>query len=154
MNTVTHEIHFAAQPLSLALAYRHEPLVRRLQEKEGLSETDARSAFADMLRFLFLCGTREDRFAPSERIDLAWHHFILFTRDYAAFCQRYFGHFLHHQPHVGTEDADPDLVPRTLRAAREAFGSLGPNWSYRAGSTAECGFSDCAKCSGSTNCQS
>lgn len=27
-----------------------------------------------------------------------WHNFILFTREYAAFCTKYFGRFVHHQP--------------------------------------------------------
>jgi hypothetical protein len=31
-------------------------------------------------------------------IDEMWHTFVLFTKDYAAFCERYFGHFVHHVP--------------------------------------------------------
>ena len=32
------------------------------------------------------------------RIDDMWHIFILHTRDYAEFCHRYFGRFIHHEP--------------------------------------------------------
>lgn len=35
---------------------------------------------------------------PSQVIDLAWHEFILFTREYEQFCKQGFGHFLHHTP--------------------------------------------------------
>lgn len=35
---------------------------------------------------------------PSQVVDDAWHEFILFTRDYNAFCQHAFGRFLHHTP--------------------------------------------------------
>jgi hypothetical protein len=34
----------------------------------------------------------------SLRIDEVWHQFILFTREYGAFCQRYFCSYVHHSP--------------------------------------------------------
>jgi hypothetical protein len=34
----------------------------------------------------------------STRVDEAWHQFVLFTRQYTDFCQRFFGKFLHHNP--------------------------------------------------------
>lgn len=35
---------------------------------------------------------------PSKVVDVAWHEFILFTRDYEKFCRQAFGQFLHHTP--------------------------------------------------------
>lgn len=35
---------------------------------------------------------------PSQVVDVAWHEFILFTRNYQHFCQRALGRFLHHTP--------------------------------------------------------
>ncbi len=35
---------------------------------------------------------------PSQVVDVAWHAFILFTRQYARFCQAGLGRFLHHTP--------------------------------------------------------
>ena len=35
---------------------------------------------------------------PSQVVDVAWHEFILSTRDYERFCQHAFGRFLHHTP--------------------------------------------------------
>ena len=37
---------------------------------------------------------------PSQVADDLWHEFILYTRDYQAFCQNAFGGFLHHTPAV------------------------------------------------------
>jgi hypothetical protein len=37
---------------------------------------------------------------PSQVADDLWHEFILYTRDYDAFCRRAFGGFLHHTPAV------------------------------------------------------
>jgi len=35
---------------------------------------------------------------PSQIIDIAWHEFILFTRNYQLFCHKGLGRFLHHTP--------------------------------------------------------
>ena len=36
----------------------------------------------------------------SVEVDRIWHQFILFTREYATFCEINFGCFLHHSPVV------------------------------------------------------
>lgn len=41
---------------------------------------------------------------PSQAVDVAWHEFILYTRQYRSFCSRALGRFLHHTPN----DALPD----------------------------------------------
>ncbi|WP_305457320.1 glycine-rich domain-containing protein [Photobacterium leiognathi] len=35
---------------------------------------------------------------PSQVVDVAWHEFILFTREYEMFCNKAFDRFLHHTP--------------------------------------------------------
>lgn len=35
---------------------------------------------------------------PSQVVDVAWHEFILFTREYSKFCSQALGRFLHHTP--------------------------------------------------------
>jgi hypothetical protein len=37
---------------------------------------------------------------PSQVVDTLWHEFILFTKDYQAFCDQAFGQFMHHSPAV------------------------------------------------------
>lgn len=159
--------------LDRVMGYHHEPLVRRLEQKEGWSRQEAEAVFMEMKRFLYLCGTKKGPFAPTERIDAAWHHFILFTLDYMNFSQKFFGRYIHHQPRIEGDPPDATIVPRTLAAARETFGVLSPNWDFRvkkqcqncdadpgpgepcaSGLTAsvDCGFSDCSQCN-DTNCQ-
>jgi hypothetical protein len=48
--------------------------------------------------FLYDCHRSDVPLSPSERVDEGWHNFILFTKDYADFCQSNFGHFIHHTP--------------------------------------------------------
>ncbi len=35
---------------------------------------------------------------PSQVVDVAWHEFILFTKEYKCFCTKALGRFLHHTP--------------------------------------------------------
>ncbi|GAA4196645.1 hypothetical protein GCM10022252_44310 [Streptosporangium oxazolinicum] len=51
------------------------------------------------LAFLAACAVRPTaRLAPSEIVDIGWHTFILYTREYAEFCQETAGRFIHHNP--------------------------------------------------------
>lgn len=100
------------------LEYKNTPVVRRFQKEYPDKANRAEDIFSDLMRFFW--GTKKhlvDRaLYPSNddlnfffimdddmrEIDQMWHVFLLYTRDYADYCQRYFGEFLHHQP---------DLVP-------------------------------------------
>lgn len=104
--------------LAEILAYENASVVRRFQKEHPERADRAQEIFADLMRFFW--GTKKhlvDRTAaPSDEaldfffimdddmreIDQMWHVFLLYTRDYAAFCEKYFGEYLHHQP---------DLVP-------------------------------------------
>jgi hypothetical protein len=52
-------------------------------------------------------------------IDEMWHAFVLFTRDYAAFCDKHFGRFIHHAPmrHAELAELHADLRANRERAA-------------------------------------
>lgn len=67
------------------LSYHHAGVVNKLQSEMGMSEGEATRLFYDMLRFLWLCGTKLGKFSPTQRIDETWHRFILFTKDYHEF---------------------------------------------------------------------
>lgn len=100
------------------LKYENAPVVKRFQKDFPQKADRAEDLFKDLLRFFW--GTKKHeidrRQQPSaavldfvfimdeemREIDQMWHVFLLYTRDYADFCQRHFGEFLHHQP---------DLVP-------------------------------------------
>jgi hypothetical protein len=46
----------------------------------------------------YLRGGRQHVSMPSQVADDLWHQFILYTRNYDAFCRRAFGRFMHHTP--------------------------------------------------------
>lgn len=50
---------------------------------------------------------------PSKAVDSAWHEFILLTQNYADFCNKAFGKFLHHTPHNGNQKEERDALAQT-----------------------------------------
>ncbi|MGC5020366.1 glycine-rich domain-containing protein [Micromonospora sp. DT47] len=59
------------------------------------------------LAFLGTCATSTEPLGPSELVDIGWHTFILHTHDYADFCQRIAGRFIHHQPEPSSDEPSP-----------------------------------------------
>jgi hypothetical protein len=84
-----------------ALEYRAPFLIEKLC-REHIVETAAHGEVlvVEMIRYLILCNAFPDRqwTMSSRRIDEVWHQFVLFTGEYFAFCERYFGSYLHHSP--------------------------------------------------------
>ncbi|MEX5631930.1 glycine-rich domain-containing protein [Parafrankia sp. FMc2] len=50
------------------------------------------------LAFLATSATSPHTLAPSRRVDIGWHAFVLHTREYADFCNQVAGRFIHHIP--------------------------------------------------------
>jgi hypothetical protein len=96
----------ALAPPPIQLEYKHlvnevlwGRLVHRIMKDEGLSLQDAERTMDAALGFLQLCADHsEHRFSPTERVDIGWHTFILYTRSYAAFCETLGGGYIHHEP--------------------------------------------------------
>lgn len=112
--------------LADVLAYTHPGVVRRYAKEHGASQEEAAEVFQQMLKWLYLCyrSTLETAdglgctMTPDlGKIDWMWHEFLMFTQDYAAFCEDHFGLFLHHVP---TEDDDEEESrPLDLDAIRQ-----------------------------------
>jgi hypothetical protein len=43
---------------------------------------------------------KEINFVPNRDIDIFWHFHILHTKKYMNDCESYFGHYIHHNPHL------------------------------------------------------
>lgn len=67
---------------------------------------------------------------PSQVIDVAWHEFILFTKEYAYFCNKALGRFIHHTPAeaMKTQVDAQDGIKRAWRIAcnRERINTITP----------------------------
>jgi hypothetical protein len=95
------------------------PYLRETLIRKGVFESEGAytSAFIEFKKFVVLNKLfGGDIVMASPDVDSVWHHFILFTRQYFAFCEQFLGHYLHHQPTTSS-------VPRE-DGGRERFKSL------------------------------
>lgn len=83
--------------------------VKLMHKESGEGWTAARADAIEVEYRRFLCLLQlypQEAFAPLVDVDIFWHYHILDTRKYAADCQHAFGHFVHHNPHVGLGEDD------------------------------------------------
>jgi hypothetical protein len=100
---------------------RYAHVVQRIARDEHIRKRTAERRFVEMLKFLDVCACADSGVSPPARIDGAWHCFILFTRDYAAYCNERFGRFIHHEP---MESRDIYAYKRAYDDATVRFGKL------------------------------
>lgn len=78
-------------------------LLQRLEKHHPVFERKDSALVSRGLRQFFLAylmSGKRNVSMPSQVADDLWHEFILYTREYDAFCRRAFGGFLHHTPAV------------------------------------------------------
>jgi len=110
------------KPARSAPAYSNEAVLQRIEQDAGVDRDTARTWFNEMLVFLDLVADSKDFISPPGPVDVAWHAFILHTRDYEAYCRERFGRVIHHEP---TGQPDPHAYRRAYdRRARQ--GQLDP----------------------------
>lgn len=65
-----------------------------------LSTTEVNEVMRGLKEYFYICNMAGEKFVsmPSQVVDVAWHEFILFTKQYQVFCSKAFGRFLHHVP--------------------------------------------------------
>jgi hypothetical protein len=119
--------------LTETLSYRHPGVIRRFAREHPELAAEAEHVFEDLLRFFWASRRHElDRREAPEReelnfayimdeemrpIDQMWHIFLLYTKDYAEFCQDHFGEFLHHLPDIvdRMEERDTSAFEQNLQ---------------------------------------
>ncbi len=100
--------------LEEVLAYRHPGVIKRYAKEQHVTLAEAEAVFQETLKWLCLCAyaIRADMACAMTpeigQLDEMWHTFVLFTRDYSAFCEHYFGFFLHHVPNEAEADVPMD----------------------------------------------
>lgn len=104
-------------------------LAYRVQEDEHTDPDTAARIVGQALEFLRACALNPDaRLTPSKAVDAGWHAFILHTADYAEFCDRIAGRFIHHRPAApGEHDGGPEAIGETIAAMRAAGLTVDPD---------------------------
>lgn len=89
-------------------------IVKRCQKDFGYTDDDMVMLERELKRYLILCMMKENVDISvdmySEDVDNLWHSFILFTKDYAYFCNKYAQHFIHHVPRVDDTFSHDEIV--------------------------------------------
>jgi hypothetical protein len=96
-------------------------LTDRIVDAERFERDLAERIMDQALAFLVACAVNAGApLAPSELVDIGWHTFLLDTREYAAFCVRVAGRFIHHVPNDDerTGESPSDVLARTVAAIR------------------------------------
>lgn len=105
MNTVSEkidELSTITYPRALE-EYQHDGVIRKFREEWNVDD-QALDIFSEMKKFLYISEIGQQKNIlieidePTQVIDRMWHHFILFTKDYQSFCNRFFGKMVHHAP--------------------------------------------------------
>jgi len=116
--------------IDTVLNYTNPRILKRYEKDYPNNTLKAEEAFQELLKYFWLCQKcRTDRktFSNDEslnfsvamhqemkEIDDMWHTFILFTKDYADFCQRYFENFIHHDPTDEENAPSPEQFEKDL----------------------------------------
>ncbi len=117
-------------PVELRLAYKYlvserlwDRLVRRIMRDESVAREIAERIMNEALGFLVVCAKNPSRaFGPSRMVDIGWHTFLWFSRDYMEFCQRIAGGYIHHEP----SDEEGASGGVSLLETIEALRQVGP----------------------------
>jgi hypothetical protein len=102
--TVDQTAAAITDPRSLISPALFTRLVTRITEDHPMIRDHAERVMVQALAFLGACALNPGAgLAPSEEVDMGWHTFILYTREYAEFCERVAGRFIHHTPNDETD---------------------------------------------------
>ncbi|HEX6461854.1 MAG TPA: hypothetical protein VFZ58_01110 [Candidatus Saccharimonadales bacterium] len=106
-------------------------LVNRIVKDENVDMALAERIMDQALAFLRLCSAEpEGCYSPSPLVDIGWHTFILYTREYAAFCRGLGSQFIHHAPSdEDGVDYGTGNITRTVAALKQhGIGVDEPLW--------------------------
>ena len=137
------------RPAVIATEVRHR-LRLQLVGEHSISVAEADHIITDTISFLTVCAANPQRqFRPSKQVDLGWHQFILNTHDYADFCDRIAGRFIHHVPDefvTPVRRATADVLAPTVEAIKAAGLPFHPElWSTGEGRCSQC-HAGCTNC--------
>ena len=124
----------SANRLSRELADFQAPYLEAKLLAAGRFDSPAhyQRVFLELKKFLFLVhASRRDLPVTSLGVDTVWHEFILFTAQYTAFCTRFFGTYIHHNPIPTPDPPDSSAVAAFQALYHDYFGPMPSLWSRR-----------------------
>lgn len=84
--------------ISQIMSYPMDNVLKRYMKDNSISAERAAIHERELKRFLAICVVYKEPIGMRGEVDELWHNFIMFTDDYASFCDEVAGHFIHHVP--------------------------------------------------------
>ncbi len=121
--TITQEIASEAvpeavkNPRELVSPELFGKLVARVVQDADVTPDYAARVVDQTIVFLKACAdNRSGMLSPSTQVDDGWHAFVLHTEEYAEFCERIAGRFIHHRPMMNEDIRSGAALARTIEA--------------------------------------
>jgi hypothetical protein len=105
-------------------------VIERVEEKGEIAPHLVGQAVREFKKYMALIALGHTEIGmSSHEVDVIWHNFILFTREYSQFCEKVCGRIIHHRPNTSRR---PQLPARSITdfasAYRKFFGDLPSIW--------------------------
>jgi len=116
--------------LQEVMLYENPEVVDRFRNSWDVSIAVGNEIFQELKHWLWLCAFNASKRVKGEKVpslaithsmtllDEMWHAFILFTKPYAAFCDEYFGFYIHHGP---TSSAEKEKAKKQIELDPEKY---------------------------------
>ena len=97
-----------------------------------------------------LAKTSDGTLSPSAKVDIGWHTFLMYTREYADFCQFIAGRMIHHSPFDTKGEAPKTGGAARATASMQAYGIYVDQelWVRAAECDSSCGSDSCCSADG------
>jgi hypothetical protein len=102
-------------------------------------------AFGEFKKYANLVNITNERLPMgSESVDKVWHQFILFTKEYTNFCNKYLGGYMHHTPNTKYTNSHSISNKRFIDLYQENYGPIDDLWTTESWcSSGGCGSGQC-----------
>lgn len=136
--------------------YKNKGVCIKYAKENSVSLEYAELLLEETKKFLYCCSISKNALSPALEIDLMWHQFILFTKDYRNFCYNILGKFIDHHPDVEISNLTRQQNNTQLELARKLalqnFGNINSKVWYKSTSKTLSGdCSDSPSCGGCTD---
>jgi len=114
--------------LEEVMQYENIDIIDRFMQSWDITLESSTEIFNEMKKWLWLCAIHATNPDAKQKVphlaithsmvllDEMWHAFILFTKPYTAFCDKYFGFYIHHGP---TTNSQKENIKEKLKNGAE-----------------------------------
>lgn len=102
-------------------------LVAHVRKEKPAAPADHAERVVEQALVFLVAAPTAPWLSPTKAVDAGWHAFILHTADYAEFCARVLGTFIHHNPVCTDDIRSGAALQRTLEALQKTGYRVDPD---------------------------